>query len=495
MYKQVSLVALPKQDLIRPPAAIPVLAAICEQLNINYNVNDFNLWLHRNLDIDTWNLVNDNWELVDPFENSNQEYYQQFCVKLKEFVSQLLVNQPDLIAISIFSDISAHCAVEFIKEVNRQVDRNKVDITIGGSGIRAIDFDSEELCNYLLKNKLIDYYIFGEGEIAFNKLLSKDYTYPGINNFNAVQIDNLNQLPFPSYKKINPRDYNFIVNPEIMITGSRGCVRKCTYCDVARYWPKFRFRDGQYIADELYYYYKTYGLTHFEFSDSLINGSIKQFRAMNRALLEYQKIDSAFKISYKGQYICRSVGQVTEQDYAEMKEAGCDYLYVGVESFSDHVRYDMDKKFNNVALDFHLEMTGRYGIKNSFLMLVGYPTETLEDHTQNLQALHKYQRYAQADVISMIVFGYTAGILNDTPLFHLQEQLSIIPEYENSVVSPASNWISLNNPTLTLVERIRRWVELTELAVELGYSMPRNQHYILRFIRMLEKIKNKKEVL
>jgi hypothetical protein len=43
-----------------------------------------------------------------------------------------------------------------------------------------------------------------------------------------------------------------------------------------------------------------------------------------------------------------------EQDYMDMKLAGCDYIYVGVESFSDQVRHDMLKKFNNVyeRIDF-----------------------------------------------------------------------------------------------------------------------------------------------
>jgi len=494
MYKNVCLVALPKQDLIRPPAAIPILAACCEQQSVEYNVNDFNLWLHRNVSESDWNSINDNWEAVKPFDNQAQPYYQLFLSKLKEFVSQLLRQDPDLIAISVFSDISACCAVEFVKEINSQSTRQEVHIVIGGSGIRAGMDNDQELCQYLLDQKLIDYFIFGEGEIAFAKLLRKEYTYPGINNFNAIQIDDLNQFPFPSYQKINPQDYNYIVHPEIMITGSRGCVRKCTYCDVARYWPKFRYRDGQHIADELYYYYKNYGLKNFEFSDSLINGSLKQFRAMNHAILEYQKQDPDFVISYKGQYICRAVGQVKEQDYIEMKAAGCEYLYVGVESFSDRVRYDMDKKFNNADLDFHLEMTGRYGIKNTFLMLVGYPTETLADHKQNLETLKKYQHYAQAEVISMIVFGYTSNILADTPLFHMQDQLSIIREYDTNSGFADSNWISLNNPTLTLVERIRRWTELTELAIALGYSMPRNQHYMLRFIKILETIQNKKAV-
>jgi radical SAM superfamily enzyme YgiQ (UPF0313 family) len=184
-----------------------------------------------------------------------------------------------------------------------------------------------------------------------------------------------------------------------------------------------------------------------------------------------------------------------EQDYKIMKQAGVDYLYVGVESFSDKVRYDMLKKFTNDDLEFHLKMCGKYGIKNAFLMIVGYPTETITDHQQNLEKLKKYQKYAQAGIISMITFGHTTAIIEDTPLYHMQDQLSIVPEYDfDEGVSYTQNWISLDNPGLTLTERIGRWVELVSLAAELGYRMPRITQDLTRFINLLSQVKNKKIV-
>jgi hypothetical protein len=492
MYKKVTLISLPKQDLIRPPGALPILAAACEDHNIDYEIRDFNLWLYNNTDKSVWSCIDDNWDNPDPFDFKDREYYKIFLEKLKTFIDLVILDNSDLIAISIFADNSGACALEFIKELNLRKTRTKFDIAIGGTGIRARlpRLNDEELCCSLLSQKLIDFYLFGEGEEIFRKLLIKETEHPGINNFQLKQIENLDDFSFPSYKKINPSNYPYEFNPEIIITGSKGCVRACTYCDVAKYWPKFRYRSGAKIAEELYSYYKNIGIKNFEFSDSLINGSIKQFREMNKSLLEYKKCDDNFNISYKGQFICRGKNQFKEQDYIDMKSAGCDYIYVGVESFSDPVRYAMDKKFTNEDLDFHLEMCGKHNIKNSFLMLVGYPTETLDDHKKNLEALKKYQHYAQAGVIAMIVFGYTASILEETPLYNLQHQMRIVNEFPKNLIGN-SNWISLNNPSLTLKERIRRWVELTEVAIKLGYAMPRNIHYLNRFINLLEKTNHK----
>jgi radical SAM superfamily enzyme YgiQ (UPF0313 family) len=493
MFDRVALVALPKQDLLRPPGALPILAAACEEFNIDYDIYDFNLWLYKNIDRSTWQLINDNWEAANPFDHCDDTFYKIFISKLKQYVDILLSYNPTLVSISIFSDVSAHCAVELIKKLNSTPQRTQFKIVIGGTGIRAAlsIFNHKSLCESLLEKKQIDFFIFGEGEIAFRKLLNNDIPYPGINNFNAIQIEDLDQFPFPSYNKITPGDYEYIVNPEIIITGSRGCVRKCTYCDVAKYWPKFRYRSGVKIADELYYYYKNNGIKNFEFSDSLINGSLKQFREMNLKLIEYKKTDPTFNINFKGQFICRPSSQMKEEDYRNMKLAGCDYIYVGIESFSDKVRYDMDKKFKTVDIDYHLKLCGKYGIKNTFLMIVGYPTETQQDHDKNLEILKKYQVYALSNVISMIVFGYTTSILEDTPLFHLQEELGIVEEFNNVGDFNSANWVSTLNPTLTLTERIRRWLELSELASELGYTMPRNQHYIKRYIEILTTIKDR----
>jgi radical SAM superfamily enzyme YgiQ (UPF0313 family) len=491
-YKNVALMCLPKQDLHRPPGALAILASACEELNVPYEVYDFNLWLHRNLDASTWNNVNDNWEVVNPFDQRHTSWYQVFQKKVQEYVKFVLDAEHDLISISVFSDLSACCCVEILKEINRHPNRKNIKIVIGGTGIRAkVSGFQKDLCQELLEKQVIDFYVFGEGEISFRKIL-QEQTGGGINNYNVEQIEDLNQFPFPSYLKINPRDYNFIVNPEIVVTGSRGCVRKCTYCDVARYWPKYRYRTGQKIAEEIFHYWKTVGVNNFEFSDSLINGNLKQFKEMNQTLIKLQLLHPDFKPKYKGQFICRDSRSLNEKDYENMALAGCEYLYVGVESFSNNVRWAMQKKFNNDDLDWHLRICGKHGIRNSFLMLVGYPTENLSDHRKNIEWLQKNQRYAQSGIIALIVFGYTAGILEDTPLFHMQDKLNIVPEYLDADEFASNNWISLSNPDLTLKERIRRWVELTEIATNLGYLMPRNTHYIKRFIALILSMKNKK---
>ena len=51
----------------------------------------------------------------------------------------------------------------------------------------------------------------------------------------------------------------------VPITGSRGCVRKCSFCNVESLWPKYVFRSGADIVDEMEHYIDTVGIKNFKF--------------------------------------------------------------------------------------------------------------------------------------------------------------------------------------------------------------------------------------
>jgi hypothetical protein len=491
----IALVSLPRQDLLRPPAAIAILGAACEEIEIDYDFFDLNLWLHDHMEQHQWQILDDNWMKFDSRFDLQSDLYLLFVQQLDAFVTNMTRTSPSMIAVSVFTRWSAHCALELIARLQTYKQKTGCKLVIGGTGISTVlPWKSDQpLCVWLLDNGQIDYFLDGEGEITFRGLLSHNTDLPGINNFDYHQIDDLDAFPYPSYRKIDVRRYHYLERPSLSINGSRGCVRKCTYCDVAKYWPKFRYKSGQSLAEEILHTWRTTGIDSFEFSDSLINGNLREFRKMNHHLIALKNQIPGFKINYKGQFIIRDPRSFTEKDYQDLHNAGCDYLYVGVETFSQRVRYDMDKKFDNVSLDFHLEMCGKYGIPNVFLMLVGYPTETQADHLYNLEALVRYQKYSQAGIIELITWGFTTSILPDTPLYHQQHDLGIVPEFVlgDHDVPQAWNWISQQNPKLGIRERIKRWIELTETAADLGYRMTNIDATAGKLEQILTTVKNK----
>ena len=130
----------------------------------------------------------------------------------------------------------------------------------------------------------------------------------------------------------------------------------------------------------------------------------------------------------------------------------------------------MRKKFSNEDIDYHFKLCAKFGIKNALLLLSGYPTETLKDHNENLEYLKKYQVYALSRIIYSI--NIEAGGLqlmpnSGVPLNQMEDELKIQYTSENSF----SNWISLENPTLTRRERLRRSTEIIYTAYTLGYPV------------------------
>lgn len=465
---KVLILTLPPLDPTSPPAIFSILGACCDAVNAEYETFDLNLSIYKNLsEPDALELIND--LTLGKFRSKKTENnFYTCCSILFNFVEKY---KPDYLAISVFTYVSHFPAFLLLNKISQSPLGCK--IIIGGLGID-IDYDKinqVKFSDFCLQNKLVDFYINGEGEIAFMELLKGNSNYPGINNKNNLQILDLNALPLPTYDKVNVTNYYSQV-PEVLITGSRGCVRDCTFCNVGNYWKKYIYKSGKRIAIEMLQIWKTTGSQNFNFTDSLINGSISSFRELNRELIHLQKTNPGFKPQYQGQFICRPVNQLKDHDYEQMYQAGAKVLVVGIESFSQSVRDHMGKKFQNEDIDHHFKLCAKYGIQNVLLMVSGYPTETLEDHKNNLFFLKKYQMYGLSRIISKV--GIEASGLQlfpnfGVPLNHMEEDLKII--YNDHKSLNKNGWISLLNPSLTQRERLRRASEIIYTAYSLGYKV------------------------
>jgi radical SAM superfamily enzyme YgiQ (UPF0313 family) len=265
------------------------------------------------------------------------------------------------------------------------------------------------------------------------------------------------------------------------LSTSRGCVRACSFCDVAKSWPKFRYRKGTSVAQEILTHHRDVGAVHFTIVDSLINGSLKSFKEFNNEMIKLKsQYPSLKKFSYNGMFIVRDRHTHNEEFFATMKAAGCESLAIGVETGSERLRFDMNKKFTNRDLDHHLEMCQKYGIKNSLLMFVGYPTETAQDFEDTLEMLDRYQKYLIDSTIIGITFTGVFRMIPDTPVFDHRDDIGLVidEQFHSDEAMHRLNWINTNNPDLTVKERILRDLKFRKRAIELRYPIPYSQRYL-----------------
>lgn len=495
-----TLINLPRYDTDSPPAALAILQSICNQNNVKSYLLDFNIVLFKSLTHTEWSQLDD-WcmflKKTIPIELQNK------IIKLwEQQLVEFNLSKNDIVGVSIFSYYSLPIAKLLIPILRKYT---KALIVLGGNGCTSKFMGSNEYFDkWINQNNFADFIVYGDGEPGFHDILNNKYEGNGINDKQSVVEHDLNNFPIPSYKNFPFEDYT---SDKIYITGSRGCVRKCTFCDIANIWPTFRYRSAENLVKEIKQQYYEHGITLFDFTDSLINGSQSNFYKFNCLLAEEkQKHPELKEISYIGQAICKPKSQTPDHHFEAMYYGGCKQMTIGLESFSESVRNHMKKKFSNTDIDYHLEKCSEWGIENVFLMLTGYPTETINDHYENLNGLSKYQKYAKNGTITMIRWGYTMHLYSDTPItkpsmlktlqIHADHRYQDMPEIalighnakqENiEIIDYPYTWISDLNPSLDLKERIRRRIELHELTCKLNYPQA-NVHSELETVYKLSK--------
>ena len=460
------ILSVPRLEPHRPPPGPAIIARLCDQQGhevtaYDLNIKFFNYCKNKGFDYHGFDQVwNHSTDLNEQQLSILEEFLDSWCNKISS-------ENYDYIMIGVFGMAATIFTRMFLTRIRPMTNAK---IIVGGMGVGVTAITNLDDCfGYRLKTEgLVDTFIVGEGEVSLIKAL-KNETGPGINNTEVSQINDLDSLPTPDYKFYDLEEYDYLSpnEKEVFITGSRGCVRKCTYCDVGRWWPKYRYRSGQNIADEIIDNYERFGITRFYFTDSLVNGSFKSFNDMCEKLSLY-KFDHP--LSWNGQFIVRDKKSIPKDHFRIMKEAGAHTLIVGIETGSDRVRFDMGKKFTNEDIDFQLEECSKYGIHVIPLMFTGYITETIEDHYENLAFFKRFQKYVADGTIISAELGASLIILPGAPVERMIDTHGLSFILDKDEEPNLMLWWSESNPDLTIKERIRRKLEVHETAIK--YSWP-----------------------
>jgi radical SAM superfamily enzyme YgiQ (UPF0313 family) len=443
-----------------PLSAPAILKAAIVAAGFSCRTIDFNIRLYDRYRHARSQLA----DMQDWFINEKDQTSIEGEQLLAQWADEIVELNPRFVGISVFTYQNRKCAQLLARTIKQR--NSQIHIALGGQGLGAGGINGQlEYPEQLKSQGIIDSYIKSEGERSIIELIRGQLDYPGINSNQFTQIENLNELPVPDYS-----DYEFDLYDvkRLPIVGSRGCVRSCSFCDIHEHW-RYRYRSGESIAAEMLTNWRLYGIRDFNFADSLINGALKEFKNFIAIIAEHNR-NTTEKISWAGQFIVRNSSQLDETYWQNIADSGGYELAIGVETGSDRVREHMNKRFTNADLDYTMEQCARYGITCRFLMIVGYPTETLEDHWATIEMLKRYQPLAKK-VITFVELGTTLAILPGTPLHNQAADMELIVDdrFEN-------NWINRNNTELTFRERIRRRQELISICDSLGYFSAEQIH-------------------
>lgn len=457
--KKVVITSVPYTDTTAPIMAPAVLKSIAVKAGHEAYAFDLNAYIHNILVEHPSRLELQEFLWYGKTTDTiTKEIHRLF----KYMAEEILKHDPDIVCLSLLHDqcrIATRWICYHIKKHSKHI-----QIVIGGAGIGLLN--EPTFIPDLEKNKLIDYYINGDGEQALYELLTGNDRYPGINSAEWLEIEDLDALPYPDY---DDYDLSIYRSPFVGVLGSRGCVRQCTFCDVHEYWTKFRWRTAESIFNEMLFQNQKHKTRVFKFQDSLINGNMKQFSELIALLAAHNQNNPTNTISWSSYFIFRPATQMPEEMWSLMAQSGVRNLVVGVESFVEHARVHMKKKFDNDAIEHGLAMARKYKINFVFLMIVGYVTETEDDHQESLQWIRDHRHYANEPLLQMVL-GNGLHIIDNTWLDRNRDSLGVKDLDPGKKSIRIYNW-EIPATGSTPEVRYRRLVEMARECQDAGFNV------------------------
>lgn len=211
-------------------------------------------------------------------------------------------------------------------------------------------------------------------------------------------IENLDNIPFPDRSLINAHCY---YNPKLtrfpftaMVT-SRGCNYNCYFCvpnslsfareiEFKKYnnnrKPLVRLRSAKNVIDEFEMLYKM-GYKSISILDDQFAWNKKRIKEI---------CNSIKRLKLEWSCLCRADHLIDEDVVRLMKEAGCGYVDVGVESFVQEILDDIKKDMDVKDVYEAVRLLKKYNIEQELNILFGSsPLETEETIKYTLSEVKK----------------------------------------------------------------------------------------------------------
>ena len=482
------LISAPLREMNYPPMALALLKSILHKEGFRVAVSDAQLAYHRHCggDPDTFlyrsaEIQNIQARTLAEVEASD---FTRWC---RPYIKDLLEkHRPRAVGISVFTYIS-NLAAYIIARVVRELAPADTKIFIGGYGAATPLRFAKELgaperdtvAETLVAEDTIDTYILGDGEEALVEFMKN------LDNANPEKINRISgfdNVPYPDYSDLELDGYAYTNGLTLPVTGSKGCVRRCTFCDIPGLFGKYQQRQGKDIANECIYLYETYGAKTLYLTDSLVNGSMKSFMAFITELAELRSKKNYMDMQWTGQYITRPAHQIPhDRDYyALMAASGAVGLSVGAESGSNRVLEHMDKRMKVEDLFTELDYFRQYRLSMAVNILPSYPTETREDFMETMRMIGRFQEYTADGTLEKIA-GVAKWYVND----ELNQWAKIGPA-EGMYRNPQDvyMWWYKHNPSLTIDERVFRRLAISKAIAKFNIPSAQDENYEIRKIMM-----------
>lgn len=331
------------------------------------------------------NKNNYNVKLID-FDNLYWKNVIKDLNDVDSMVEYILNLNPDLVDFYTMCN-SYHISLDIAKKLKEK--RSSIKIVFGGPHAALTGIESIEKFPY------IDVIAVGEGEETILDIAKRLLDNDDLNDVSGVifrkknqvvynpkknLIKDLDKLPFLNYSLINIEEVK--VMP---LDVGRGCPFGCKYCSTKSFWKRnFRLKSSSRIVEEIKYIVSKYNIRNFDFIHDL-------FTANKDKLLEFCNLIVLEKI--KINWCCSArIDTLDEEIIKKMHEAGCRYIFLGIETGSLKMQKKINKNLKLNLLSYKIGLLKKYNFNITASFIYGFPEEELDDINQTLNKINELKK-------------------------------------------------------------------------------------------------------
>lgn len=383
----------------------------------------------------------------------------------KDYKKTISEFKPDIIGISVISNKSITEAMVFSK-IARE---HNIPVVWGGPLVSIIPETA-------IKSGLVDYIIIGEGEITWAELLEALKNKTAINKVDGLVFSqdgeirrtgdrafaNPAELPVIDWSLIKPSEYFqrlLAAKKMLYIYSAKGCPEQCTFCFNKEFNRcTYRKRPFDYCIQEIAYLTEHTDMDGVHFADELWCRNRKEMVA-NCDQIKNSGLDFVWGCNAR-------IGIYSKEDFAYMFEAGCRWIFFGVESGSERIHLEIKKRIPLDKVEETVNNCVGEGIAVVTSFIVGLPGETEEDIKKTIalakripEAMYDFNLYFPIPGSEMCDKLIAAGLYKlpealeefaeILPTEKMQTNFSEIPVKELKVIRAYFMWSSFSRKTIS----------------------------------------------
>lgn len=289
-------------------------------------------------------------------------------------------------------------------------------VTIVGGGM--ITADAEVAMQAL--GDTADYGVIGEGEITDVELIETLSNGGDIVKVQGVifndngtwirtarrpDIMNLDELPMPDYESFDYDKYlatngeynDGIKYSPVAIVGGRSCKYNCTFC----FHPsgsKYRQRSLDSIFAEIDYLLARFQVNYIALREELFASDLQRVLDFCRRIKDYPLVWS----------IQLRVDSVCPEMVRALKESGCRYIFLGIESADNEILRSMRKHITIEQVEYALDLCISAGLDTRSTIILGDVIESKESAKKTIAWWMNHKHRSSIDIGMIIAFPGSA---------------------------------------------------------------------------------------